>query len=167
MMFEDLVEDYKNNIAKLISLCEGKTIVFDFDGVLTKFQYAENRMLPCRDDDVHDYTVSGGNIYQNVPIQKTLQYIISQLPKENIWVLTQTIPIMRNIKNEVIIKNFDIPVERIIHSDSALHKLVFLKEIYAQTNKPILFVEDTVSTLLRAEEDMDYVQGFHISGLIP
>ena len=28
-MFEDLFEDYKNNIARLISLCEGKTIVFD------------------------------------------------------------------------------------------------------------------------------------------
>ncbi len=166
-MFEDLFEDYKNNIARLISLCEGKTIVFDFDGVLTKFQYAENRMLPCRDDDVHDYTVSGGNIYQNVPIQKTLQYIISQLPKENIWVLTQTIPVMRKIKNEVIIKNFGISPDRIIHSYSALHKLVFLKEIYAQSGKPILFIEDTVSTLLSAEEDMDYVQGFHISGLIP
>ena len=71
------------------------------------------------------------------------------------------------IKNEVIIKNFGISSDRIIHSDSALHKLVFLKEIYAQSGKPILFVEDTVSTLLRAEEDMDYVQGFHISGLIP
>ena len=45
--------------------------------------------------------------------------------------------------------------------------MLFLKELHTKYMKPIIFLEDTAKTLLDAEERFDFVQGYHISSLIP
>ena len=142
--------------------------MFDFDGTLTKFKYAENKLLPCKKDDFVKYVADGGEFYKNVSVLNTMKYIIEQIGKENVWVLTTSIPEIRKMKKEVIVKNFQIPEERIIHSDSDIHKIELLKEIYnKQKNDKLVFVEDTVYTLMNAEDCLDFVEGYHISSLIP
>lgn len=163
---KELFKAYEQNISDFLQLCHGKNIVFDFDGTLTKFDYAQDRMLPCLDDNIQEYTLAGGNIYQDVKILKTMQYIFSKLGRENVWVLTSSVPALRNIKSEIIHKHFGISYNKIIHSDNALHKLFFLKQIYEQENKQIIFIEDTAKTLLNAEECMDFVKGYHISNFL-
>ena len=48
-----------------------------------------------------------------------------------------------------------------------MHKIELLKEIYAKENKKIVFVEDTIYTLIAAEENLNFVEGYHISCLLP
>lgn len=166
MILNDVFEEYEKNISDFISLCEDKTIVFDFDGTLTKFKYAKDRLLPCRDADVSEYVSAGGNIYKEITILKTMKYIISRLPLECVWVLTTSVPEIRKIKSKIVFENFHIPEERVVHSDNDAHKITLLKEIYARQKKNIVFVEDTARTLLAAEENLDFVRGWHISGFL-
>ena len=163
---EELLEIYAKNIADFIDLCEGKLVVFDFDGTLTKLQYTENRILPCFDEKLQQYTLEGGNVYQNAKMLKTMQYVFSKLNLEDVRVLTTSVPALRDIKSNLINKHFLLPLNQIIHSDNDLHKLFFLKQIYEQEKREIIFVEDTVKTLLNAEETLDFVRGYHISNFL-
>lgn len=166
MILNDIVKEYEENVSNFIALCQNKTVVFDFDGTLTKFKYAKDKLLPCRDEDVSKYTLAGGNIYQEISVLKTMQYIISQLSLENVWVLTTSVPEIRKIKSKIIFENFHIPEERVVHSDNDTHKITLLKEIYDRQKNKIIFVEDTARTLLAAEENLDFVRGWHISGFL-
>ncbi|MBE6451322.1 MAG: hypothetical protein E7016_05095 [Alphaproteobacteria bacterium] len=163
---EEILNDFEQNIASFIELCKDKIVVFDFDGTLTKFKYEKNRLLPCLQKDVLEYTLAGGNIYHTTTVLKTMQYIISKLNMNNLWVLTTSYPQLRDIKSKIIHQHFNIPLERIIHSNSDLHKVELLKNIHSTTYKKIIFVEDTVNTLLAAEDNLDFVEGYHISSLL-
>ena len=163
---DELTKRYKENINHLIDLCQNKTLAFDFDGTLTRFQYASERMLPCKDDEIEQFTKAGGNIYENIYILKTMQYIISQLDKENIFIVTSTVIPLREIKNQIIIQNFGISREHIIHTLGSGEKIGILKNLYEQTKKDILFLEDNYKILLTAEENLDFVKGYHISSLL-
>ena len=48
-----------------------------------------------------------------------------------------------------------------------MHKRTLLKQLHEQENKPIIFVEDTIYTLIAAEDNLDFVYGYHISSLLP
>lgn len=164
---QELFEKFKRNMDHLISLCKDKTIVFDFDGTLTRFQYASDRMLPCKDDEIEEFTRAGGNIYQDIYILKTMKYIVRHLNTDDVYVLTSTVPSLRKIKNQIIIDNFNIPRERIIHTDGSSQKIKVLEDIYSKTSREILFLEDNYKILLVAEENLNFVKGYHISCLLP
>jgi len=164
---ENLFKQFKDNVEYFIDLCHGKTVVFDFDGTLTRFQYSFDRMLPCKDADIEEFTRAGGNIYENVYILKTMKYVMPRLDKDDVFILTSTVPSLREIKNRIIIQHFGISRERIIHTGSSGEKLRILKDIYSQIKKDILFVEDNYKILLTAEENLPFVRGYHISSLLP
>ena len=166
MELKELFLQYEKNINDLIALCKNRTLIFDFDGTLTRFQYDEERMLPCNDDDIEEYTKSGKNIYKNIYILKTMQYVISQLNKEDIFIVTSTVPSLRKIKSQIIFKTFGIPDEHIIHTQDSLKKINALIDIYNKTQKNILFLEDNYKILLTAEENLNFVRGYHISSLL-
>ena len=63
MKIDDILTEYKTNIQNFINLCKNKIVVFDFDGTLTKFKYASNRLLPCKQADIQKYAQSGKNLY--------------------------------------------------------------------------------------------------------
>ena len=162
-----LFEEYKKNIENFIFLCQGKTVAFDFDGTLTRVQYAQNSLLPCKDEDIEAYTKSGGNIYHNIYVLKTMEYIVSQLEKNDLWIVTSTVPPLRPIKNKIIVEHFDLLPERIIHTNSSNEKLKVLEDLHQKTNKTILFVEDNFKILLKAEESMNFVRAYHTSSFFP
>ena len=164
---QELFEKFKRNMDYLIGLCKDKTIVFDFDGTLTRFQYAADRMLPCKDDEIEEFTRAGGNIYQDIYILKTMKYIVQRLNMDDVYVLTSTVPSLREIKNQIIIDNFNIPRERIIHTDGSSQKIKVLEDIHSKTSKRILFLEDNYKILLVAEENLNFVKGYHTSCLLP
>lgn len=161
-----LFNQYEKNINHLIFLCEGKTVVSDFDGTLTRFQYAKERLLPCKDADIEKYTNAGGDIYANIYILKTMEYIFKKLNKNDIFILTSTVPPLRQEKNKIILEHFDVLASQIIHTPNSTSKFEVLDQIHAQTQKEIIFLEDNYKILLNAEETRDFVKGYHISSLI-
>ena len=165
-MLNEIFLQYEKNIYNLIKLCKGKIIAFDFDGTLTRFQYADNKMLPCKDEDIETYTKSGGNIYKKIYIFKTMQYIISQLNKEDVFIVTSTVPSLRKIKNKIIFEKFSIPDEHIMHTSGSLKKIDALIDIHNKKQKDILFLEDNYKILLTAEENLSFVRGYLISSLL-
>lgn len=96
-----------------------------------------------------------------------MQYIISQLPKDDVWVLTSSVLPIRKTKTDIITQHLNISENKILHSDNDMHKISILKQLHGKENKPIIFVEDTVYTLIAAEDDLDFVYGYHISSLLP
>jgi ERCC4-type nuclease len=106
-------------------------------------------------------------IIKNVVIQKTMLYILEQIGYENVWILTTSIPEIRELKTKVILKNLDVLPEHIIHSNSDAHKVELLKDLHDKEKKDIIFVEDTAYTLMSAEDNLDFVKGYHISSIIP
>lgn len=163
---DELSNIYIRKVLDLISLLQFKTIVFDFDGTLDEFKYDKNRLLPCKDDDLYEYS-KNNNIYENANILKTMKYILNELDINNVYVLTVTVDTLKNKKLEFIKKNFDIIETHIIQVENSNAKIEVLKELYNKTNKEIIFLEDTAKTLLNAEEQFDFVRGYHISSLIP
>ena len=78
---------YKQNIINKINMMKDKVVVFDFDGTLTEFKYADKTLLPCTEAGLHEYSKTG-NIYENVHILETMRYIISQLNSNDVYILT-------------------------------------------------------------------------------
>lgn len=166
-MIENLFKEYQKNIEKFIELIQNKMLVFDFDGTLSQFQYAPNRMLPCLDKDVEEYTLSGRNIYENVRLSQTMKYIFSKIDCERVWVLTQTVSALEEIKTNIIVENFSVPAERIIYVRNATQKLDILKKMYEKYRTDIIFIEDNAQILIRAEDELKGIRGYHISCLLP
>jgi hypothetical protein len=166
MVLKELFSQYEENICDLINLCKGRTLAFDFDGTLTRFQYTKERMLPCSDEDIEEYTKLGGNIYKNIYVLKTMKYVMSQLNKDDVFIVTSTVPSLRETKNKLIFEHFNIPCEHVIHTNGALKKIDALVDLYAKTGKDILFVEDNYKILLTAEENLNFVKSYHISSLL-
>lgn len=164
---ESLSSAYKRKVLDTISLLKFKPAVFDFDGTLTEFKYTEGRLLPCRDDGLYEYS-KDNNLYSNVNILKTMQYTINELSPDDVYVLTVTVDTLKDKKEKCILHNFDnIKKENIVQVSSPAEKLEFLQSLYEKRQEKIIFVEDTAKTLLNAEEEFSFVQGLHISSLIP
>lgn len=163
---DDLANEYKRKVFNTISFLNFKTVVFDFDGTLTEFKYSENKLLPCKDNNLLEYSKEH-NLYENVNILNTMKYILNELDINNIYILTVTVDTLKDKKEKCILQNFDIKKENIIQVANPSEKIVFLKNLYNKTNKEIIFVEDTAKTLLMAEENLPYIKGLHISSLIP
>ena len=164
---EELKNSYEQKVLNLINLLKDKTIVFDFDGVMTEFKYASDRLLPCKDDNINEYHIDH-NIYENAYMLETTKYVISKLDVSKIYILTVSQENVEKYKNEIILKTFPgIDLNKVIHVRNVDLKNEKLKRIYEETNKEIIFIEDTASTLLKAEEELPFVKGYHISSLLP
>lgn len=164
---KDILNDLEKNILDFIEKSQNKTVVFDFDGTLTKFKYGEDSLLPCKHCNFVEFVGSGGDFYKNVVIQKTMLYILEQIGYENVWILTTSVPEIRELKTKVILENLNIMPEHVIHSDSDAHKVELLKDLHDKEKKDIIFVEDTIYTIIAAEDSLDFVKGYHISSIIP
>ena len=161
-----LTENYKKNINNLLDLLRNKVAVFDFDGTLTALQYTPDRILPCKDAELHEYSKKY-NIYHNARTLDTMKYIISNLNNENVYILTNTVDTLIDKKNSCIKCNFPyIAYDHIIHTKSGEEKIQKLRELHTKHHMKIVFVEDTLSNLYLAEENLWYVQGYHISNLL-
>lgn len=163
---DTLAKLYIEILLSIIERLKDKIVVFDFDGTMTHFCYAENSLLPCRDDEIYEYSKTH-NIYENARMLATVQYIISQLNTQNVYVLTRTEETLIEKKNISILNNFEILPHHIFHVQEAHKKLDVLKQLHDEHKTEIIFVEDTFKTILNAEEAMDFVRGIHISALIP
>ena len=146
-------------------LSENAAYIFDWDGTLTAFKYAVGSLLPCRDDEVEEYCKTH-NLYIDVYVLKTMQFIISFLPKDRVYILTRSELTVIADKNTAIGDHFDIYPENIIHVQNAGNKLAKLRMIHEETGLDLFFTEDTFKTILDAEECLDYVRGISITEVI-
>lgn len=158
---------YEQRVNNIIQRLQGKTVVLDFDGVLTEFKYTENGLLPCKEVELYEYS-KNNNLYENVYISKSMQYILDKVNVEDIWVLTSSRETLINNKEHIIKTYFPmIKLNQVIHTENAKAKIIKLKEIYEITQKEITFIEDMAPTLTDAEETYEFVRGLHITSLIP
>ena len=162
---ETLAKMYMERVEMLLNGLKGHIVVFDFDGTMTDFRYAEDSLLPCRDDEIFEYSKTH-NIYENARMLETVKYIINNLDKEKVFVLTRTETTLIEKKNDAILKNFNIKSENIHHVQDANNKLAILRKLHNDFGENIVFVEDTFKTILNAEEAMSYIKGIHISTFI-
>lgn len=160
-----LAEMFVDRINMMVEGLKGHVVVFDFDGTMTEFRYAEESLLPCRDDEVYEYSMTH-NIYANARMLETMKYVISCLDREKVFVLTRTETTLIEKKNEAILNNFEIDAENIFHVQDANNKLAVLRQLHKRFDENIVFVEDTFKTILNAEEAMSFVKGIHISSFL-
>ena len=147
-------------------LSEDAAYIFDWDGTLTAFKYAIGSLLPCRDDEVEEYCKTH-NLYIDVYVLKTMQFIISFLPADRVYILTRSELTVIADKNTAINNNFNnIKPDHIIHVQNAGNKLAKLRKIHEETGLNLFFTEDTFKTILDAEECLEYVQGISITEVI-
>ena len=161
-----LANNYIRNVFNFISKLKDKIVVFDFDGTLTQFQYAENRILPCDEEDLYEYS-KNNNIYDNVKIIETMQYVMSKLDPKDMYIITNSVGTIKEKKQKTIDENCKyILKENVLHTKSKEDKLEKMKEIHYKTGKKIIFVEDMATNIQLMEENTDFIQGFHISSLL-
>lgn len=164
-ILHQLADEYITNIKNLANLVQNKVVVFDFDGVMVKFKYAENKLLPCKYDDFDNYC-KHNSFYDNAQAVKTIQYIAGLLNPDDIYVLTVSADTVKTSKTNKILSSFNIKPSHIIHVSEPCKKNAELKKIYEKTKKEIVFLEDTDRTLINAEDAFDFVKGYHISSLL-
>ena len=110
-------------------------------------------MLPCMDKDVYEYSKEH-NLYENVYTFKIVQYILSKLPADKIYVLTRSEVTLREFKSEAIVKNFNIARDHIFHVQESKEKVEVLKNLATKLNSKIIFIEDNHGAALAAEETL-------------
>lgn len=162
-----LLDAFKRRVLDIISLLMFKIVVWDFDGTMVEFNYNDDSLLPCRDDELYEYSKKG-NIYKNVNPLKIVQYVIGKLEPEKQFVVTVSVDTVRDNKTKAITRKFpEIKPENIIHVNNSSEKNAVLEMLHKKTGKDIYFVEDTAKTILNAEEAMPFVKGIHISSFLP
>ena len=180
----NLMNLFAANLIRIQNFLGDKVVVLDFDGTMTAFRYAEfgTRMLPCLDSQIYEHSKTH-NIYAGAYVPQTadelekftengehaarmlgtMQWLISNLPKERVFVLTRTELTLVDKKNEAILANFDILPENIFHVQDSNRKLDILDIIHERFGEDVFFLEDTFKTQLNAEEAMPFVHGINIS----
>ena len=175
---------FEENLLRIQNFLSDKVVVLDFDGTMTAFRYAAfgTRMLPCLDSEIYEHSKTH-NIYAGAYVPQTadelekfvnngvhaarmlgtMQWLISNLPQERVFVLTRTELTLVDKKNEAILANFDILPENIFHVQDSNRKLDILDIIHERFGEDVYFLEDTFKTQLNAEEAMPFVHGINIS----
>lgn len=165
MELEMIARMFAERIRNIVKGLQNQIVVFDFDGTMTEFRYSEKSLLPCRDDEIYEYSKTN-NIYKDAHMLETMKYVISHLDIEKVYVLTRTELTLIEKKNSAILNNFQILPEHIFHVQDANNKLAILRKLHKEHGKNIVFVEDTFKTILNAEEAMPFVKGIHISSFL-
>lgn len=175
---------FVSNLLRHRDFLKNKVVVFDFDGTMTAFRYAPygQRLLPCRDDEIYEYSKQH-NIYADAYVPQNadeleqyaangehaarmlavMQWLISELPAERVFVLTRTEMTLVDKKNEAILKNFNVLPQNIYHVQDSKRKADVLDIIHERFQEDVYFVEDTFKTQLDAEETLPFVHGINIS----
>lgn len=169
---EILKEELINEIEDKIKYLKDKVVVFDLDGVLCKFKYTDDtsyNLLPFKNEEdiVNEYT-KDNDLYKYAEPVKVMQYIISKLNIENVYILSMTRENIRKWKNNWIDKYYSsIKKENIIYTYTAYEKLDYLKDLkFKYPEKEIVFVEDTADTLIKVnDEELDIIC-IHISSFL-
>ena len=100
---------FEENLLRIQNFLSDKVVVLDFDGTMTAFRYAAfgTRMLPCLDSEIYEHSKTH-NIYAGAYVPQTadelekfmnngvhaarmlgtMQWLISNLPQERVFVLT-------------------------------------------------------------------------------
>lgn len=181
---EQLASMYMGNCIRIRNFLKGKVVVFDFDGTMTAFRYAPfgQNLLPCKDDEIYEYSKTN-NIYADAYVPQnveelemfacsgehaarmlgTMQWLISELGPERVFVLTRTEITLIDKKNEAILNNFEVLPQNIYHVQDSKRKADVLDIIHERFQEDVYFVEDTFKTQLDAEETMPFVHGINIS----
>ena len=163
----ELKDAYEDRINSIIKSLENKIVVFDFDGTLTELKYDSNRLLPCNQNDIEDYSIKHNTIYNRLRVLKTMQYIMARLSSKNIYVLTTTTPSLIRGKQIAIMDNFpNIEYDNVIHVFKDDVKVAELEKIVKNHCKEVVYIDDNLYTLLKVEETLEHVTGIHISSLI-
>lgn len=169
---EILKEELINEIEGKIKYLKDKVVVFDLDGVLCKFKYTDDtsyNLLPFKNEEdiVNEYT-KDNDLYKYAEPVKVMQYIISKLNIENVYILSLTRENIRKWKYNWIDKYYNsIKKENIIYTDTAYEKLNHLKELKSKyPNKEIVFVEDTADTLIKVNDEQLDIICIHISSFL-
>ncbi|MBQ8806045.1 MAG: hypothetical protein IJZ68_06130 [Bacteroidaceae bacterium] len=181
---EMLANLYIANLQRHRDFLRDKVVVFDFDGTMTAFRYGAygKRLLPCKDDEIYEYSKTH-NIYAGAYVPESadelekftpdgehaarmlgiMQWLISELPQEHVFVLTRTEMTLIDKKNEAILKNFNVLPQNIYHVQDSRRKVDVLDMIHERFGKDVYFVEDTFKTQLDAEEAHPWIHGVNIS----
>ena len=164
MLLQKIEEEFLENV-------ENKLYVFDWDGTLTEFKYGGKKLLPCRDDQVADYSRKGRNIYKNARVLECMKYLINKLPEKQVYILTRTELPLIDMKEKCIYKHYPFLEKlegHVIHVQDSNNKLNEIEKLHETTGKEVVFVEDTFKTILNAEElipaCMD--ENYHISSFL-
>lgn len=184
MTLEKLMNLFASNLLRIMNFLRDKVVVLDFDGTMTAFRYAKfgTNMLPCKDSQIYEHSKTH-NIYAGAYVPQTaeelemvtesgehaarmlgtMQWLIANLPKERVFILTRTELTLIDKKNEAILKNFDVLPQNIYHVQDSNRKLDILDIIHERFGEDVYFLEDTFKTQLNAEEAMPFVHGINIS----
>ena len=164
---DDLANLYKRRVLDMITKLQNGIVVFDFDGTLTEFKYAEDTLLPCKEEDLYEYS-QFGNIYEKVYVLQTMQFILNELDPDKVYILTNSVDTIKDKKNVVI--DLEYPMvhkDHVFHTHSAKEKCEVLVMLHEKTEHKIWFVDDMAPNLQMAEELYTFVEGIHISSLLP
>lgn len=169
---EVLKEELINEIKSKIEYLNNKVVVFDLDGVLCKFKYTDansNNLLPFKDEiSIENEYTKNNDLYEYAEPIKIMQYIISKLEKDNVYILSMTQDNVRKWKHNWIEKYYNvIKKENIIYTYTVDEKLDHLRKLKLKyPNKEIVFVEDRAETLIKVnDEELDIIC-IHISSFL-
>ena len=169
-ILDEFAKIYKRKVMDFLTFCQDRVVIFDFDGTMTEFKYAQERLLPCNDADLNEY-FQENDFYKDAKPLQTMQFVIETLAPidtSTIYILTVSqenveAPKARRIKQIYP----SILEENVYHVRNSSLKSTILQEIYDKHHKEIVFVEDKAETLLQSEEALPFVKGYHISSLLP
>lgn len=166
---ETTEKEFIDGLKEKITFLNDKIVVFDLDGVLCKFKYTDDynyNLLPCEDKvEVVNKYGENNDFYKYGKPNKIMQYIISKLNMENVYILSMTQENIRKWKTNWINSNYEkIKKENIIYTYNVDEKLEYLRNLKAKyTDKEIVFVEDRAETLIKVNEEKIDIICIHIS----
>lgn len=151
-----------------------KITVWDVDGTLCKFKSTpteSKRLLPCNDADLKIYLNKQVkyNEYDYAQPLLLMQYLLSRLASDLTYTLSTTsILSVRPQKTSWLKENFPtIKEEHMYYSSNDDEKLKYLKKISQENSeKEVVFIDDTTRTLLKVEEKYPQIQVQHISNFL-
>ena len=73
-LLDEFAQIYKRKVLDLITLCNNKVVVFDFDGTLVDFKYDDKHLLPCKDDELNEWFKTN-NFYNKAQLIKTMEFL--------------------------------------------------------------------------------------------
>ena len=168
----EVLKIQERKIFDFITKCYDRYVVFDYDGTLTHMKYTDyDRILPCTDDGIKEYAKQA-DMYENCKGLKTMQFILERLDPEKVFILTHSFDEVIEGKNKSISRNYPTVIKsHIIHVNKKYGKVATMEMLYETIKdktkgKKVLFVEDTLKALLDCEEQLDFVEGVHISTIL-
>lgn len=160
---DQILINYRHKIENLISLLQTEHVIFDFDGTLIEMAHGNNRLLPCADADLNEYA-KDHDVYATVKPLEIMQYIVSKLDSNKVYVLTVSQPNIIEQKQRAIQRLYPTIIpSHVMHVRNSAAKYIALQQWHADTRHDVIFVDDDLKVLLKAEEGLCFVKAIHNS----